>query len=175
MPKIVILDGYTTNPGDLSWEPIAQLGDLEVYDRTPNNLILEQAQNANIVIVNKTKLDREQIGRLQNMKLICTLATGYNNIDIEGANDFDVTVCNAVGYSTPSVAQHVFSLLLEITNQVALHNQSVQSGGWANSSDWCYWKQPLMELAGKTMGMVVYDHIIVSRDCYFSFREEQLI
>lgn len=159
MPKIVILDGYTTNPGDLSWEPIAQLGDLEVYDRTPNNLILEQAQNANIVIVNKTKLDREQIGRLQNMKLICTLATGYNNINIEGANDLGVTVCNAVGYSTSSVAQHVFSLLLEITNQVALHNQSVQSGGWAKASDWCYWKQPLMELAGKTIGIYGFGKI----------------
>jgi glycerate dehydrogenase len=159
MPKIIILDGFTTNPGDLSWEPIAQLGNLQVYDRTPDNLINERAQNADIVIVNKTKMDRQQIGRLQDMKLICTLATGYNNIEIDGANEFGVTVCNAVGYSTPSVAQHVFSLLLEMTNNVALHNQSVQSGGWANAPDWCYWKQPLMELAGKTMGIYGFGKI----------------
>lgn len=159
MPKIVILDGYTTNPGDLSWEPIAQLGDLRVHDRTPDNLIYKRAQNADIVIVNKTELDMYYIGSLRKLKLICTLATGYNNIDLYGANNFGVTVCNAVGYSTPSVAQHAFSLLLKMTNQVTLHNQSVQSGGWSNAPDWCYWKQPLVELAGKTMGIYGFGKI----------------
>ncbi len=153
MPKIVILDGYTTNPGDLSWKPIEQFGDLRVHDRTPDNKIYHRAQNAEIVIVNKTQLDMYHIGRLRKLKLICLLATGYNNIDIYGANHFGVTVCNAVGYSAPAVAQHVFSLLLEMTNNVAIHNKSVQSSGWANAPDWCYWKRPLIELSGKTIGI----------------------
>ena len=159
MPKIVILDGYTTNPGDLSWKPISQLGDLRVHDRTPGSKIYARAQNAEIVIVNKTKLSMYSIGRLRKMKLICTLATGYNNIDLNGANHFGITVCNAVGYSTFSVAQHVFSLLLEMANNVAVHSKSVQSNGWANSLDWSYWKLPMMELSDKTMGIYGFGKI----------------
>ena len=159
MPKIVILDGYTTNPGDLSWNPIAQHGDLKIYDRTPENLVYQRGKAAEIVIVNKQKLDWYYISRLRKLKCICTLATGYNNIDIDAANHFGITVCNAVGYSSPSVAQHVFALLLELINRVGLHNESVQQNGWANSSDWCYWKSPMAELAGKTIGIYGYGKI----------------
>lgn len=159
MPKIVILDGHAANPGDLDWTPISQHGDLKIYDRTTPQQIYQRAKYADIVIVNKTVLDHYYISRLRNVKLICTLATGYNNIDLNGADHFGVTVCNAVGYSTPSVAQHVFSLLLEMTNHVALHHADVQSGGWTNSPDWSYWKKPLMELAGKTMGIYGFGKI----------------
>lgn len=159
MPKIVILDGHVANPGDLSWQPIAEQGTLKVYDRTPDNLVYQRGKVAEIVIVNKRALDWYYISRLKKLKLICTLATGYNNIDIDAANHFGITVCNAVGYSSPSVAQHVFALLLELINQVGAHNQSVQQNGWANSVDWCYWQNPMMELAGKTMGIYGYGKI----------------
>ena len=159
MPKIVILDGYTTNPGDLSWDPISQYGNLKVYDRTPGNLVYQRGKAAEIVVVNKQELDWYYISRLRKLKCICTLATGYNNIDIDAANHFGITVCNAVGYSSPSVAQHVFALLLELINQVGLHNESVQHNGWANSKDWCYWKNPMTELSGKTMGIYGYGKI----------------
>jgi glycerate dehydrogenase len=159
MPKIVILDGHVANPGDLSWASIAQLGDLEVYDRTPDNLVLQRAKGAAILIVNKRLLDRNIISQLPALKCICTLATGYNNVDIEAANHFGVAVYNAVGYSSASVAQHVFALLLELTNQVALHNQSVQENGWAESIDWSYWRKPMLELAGKKMGIYGYGKI----------------
>ena len=159
MPNIVILDGFTTNPGDLSWNPINQLGELQVFDRTPENEVYSRAQHAEVVIANKSNLDGGTIKRLSKTKLICTLATGYNNIDVEAANQAGITICNAVGYSTPSVAQHVFSLLLEMTNHVSLHNADVQAGGWANSPDWSYWKRPMMELSGKTMGIYGFGKI----------------
>ncbi len=159
MPDIVILDGYTTNPGDLSWDPIAALGNFQVHDRTPENKIIERSRGADILVVNKTRLDRQLMEQLPGLRLICTLATGYNNIDIPGARHCGITVCNAVGYSTPSVAQHVFSLLLEMTNHVALHNQSVQDQGWTNAPDWCYWKETLSELTAKTMGIYGFGKI----------------
>lgn len=159
MLEIVILDGYTANPGDLSWEAIAKYGQLRVYDRTPSALVYERAKEAEILIVNKQPLDRATLGQLKKLKCICTLATGYNNIDIAAASDLGITVCNAVGYSTPAVAQHVFALLLELVNQVGLHNASVQQEDWANSIDWCYRKSPLIELSGKTMGIYGYGKI----------------
>ena len=159
MPKIVILDGYVANPGDLSWTAIAQQGTLKIYDRTTDEQVLERAKNATILIVNKSALSRHFLSQLPQLKLICTLATGYNNIDIEAANYFGITVCNAVGYSSPSVAQHVFALLLELTNRVGLHNDDIQQNGWANSIDWCYSKSSLMELAGKKMGIYGYGKI----------------
>ena len=151
--KITILDGHTTNPGDLSWEPIAELGQLKTYDRTPSNKVYHRAQHAEVVIVNKTQLDWYMVSRLRKARLICAMATGYNNIDVQAATHFGITVCNAVGYSSPSVAQHVFSLLLEMTNHVGLQSTDVQAGGWTNAPDWCYWKKPMIELAGKTMGI----------------------
>ncbi|MEM6321364.1 MAG: D-2-hydroxyacid dehydrogenase [Bacteroidota bacterium] len=159
MPKIVIFDGHVTNPGDLSWEPIAQKGTLKVYDRTPDNLVYQRGKAAEIVIVNKRKLDWYLISRLRKLKLICTLATGYNNVDIDAANHFGITVCNAVGYSSPSVAQHVFALLLGLINRVETHNVDVQNNGWANSVDWSYWKSPMTELSGKIMGIYGYGKI----------------
>jgi len=154
MTKIVVLDGYVANPGDLSWEDITNLGDVEIYDRTPTNQVYERAKDADILVVNKVVLDEVTLNRLSGkLKCICTLATGYNNVDIKTANRWKITVCNAVGYSSSSVAQHVFALLLELTNQVALNNQSVQNNEWANSVDWSYRKSPMMQLAGKTMGI----------------------
>jgi len=153
MTNIVILDGYVANPGDQSWQALSDQGSLTVYDRTTKDLLYERAKGAHILIVNKCPLDREVLYRLDDLRCICTLATGYNNIDIVAAKERDILVCNAVGYSSPSVAQQVFALLLELTNRVGLHNESVQQNGWANSIDWCYWKSPMMELSGKTMGI----------------------
>lgn len=159
MPKIVILDGHIANPGDLSWNAISDQGDLTIHKRTADNLVIERAKDASIVIVNKRSLDKRILAQLPQLKLICTLATGYNNIDIDAANHFGITVCNAVGYSSPSVAQHVFALLLALINRVGEHNETVQQNGWANSIDWCYWKSPMMELSGKTMGIYGYGKI----------------
>ena len=159
MSKIVILDGHVANPGDLSWNTISEQGSLTIHQRTEDDLVMERAKDADIVIVNKTSLDKKILAQLPQLKLICTLATGYNNIDIDAANHFGIIVCNAVGYSSPSVAQHVFALLLELINRVGLHNETVQQNGWANSIDWCYWKSPMMELSGKTMGIYGYGKI----------------
>jgi len=133
MTNIVILDGFVANPGDLSWEGIRQYGNLKVYDRTSADVIYERAKEANILIVNKCSLDRALLNRLDQLQCICTLATGYNNIDITAAKERGIVVCNAVGYSSPSVAQQVFALLLELTNGVGGHNDSVQQNAWANA------------------------------------------
>lgn len=159
MPKIIILDGHAANPGDLSWAPISQLGELSVFPRTKPEEGFERAKNADILIVNKFVVDENLMSQLPQLKLICTLATGYNNIDVKAAAKNNITVCNAVGYSSPSVAQHVFALLLKMTNHVAIHNEDVHQNGWANAPDWCYWKSPLMELAGKTMGIYGFGKI----------------
>ena len=151
--NIVILDGFVANPGDLSWEGIRQYGNLQVYDRTSEDLLYERAKEAHILIVNKCTLNGTLLARLDQLQCICTLATGYNNIDIVAAKEQGVIVCNAVGYSSPSVAQQVFALLLELTNRVGVHNESVQQNAWANSIDWSYWKSPLIELSDKTMGI----------------------
>ncbi len=151
--NIVILDGFVANPGDLSWEGIQQHGNLQVYDRTKATQIYERAKEAHILIVNKCILNRTLLARLDQLQCICTLATGYNNIDIAAAKERGIVVCNAVGYSSPSVAQQVFALLLELTNRVGVHNESVQQNAWANSIDWSYCKSPLVELSGKTMGI----------------------
>lgn len=153
MHKIVILDGHVANPGDLDWGELGTFGDLVVYDRTPHDLIYERAKEATIILVNKCALDRTVIRQLPNLKYIGLLATGYNNIDVAAAQEQGVVVCNAVGYSAPSVAQHVFALLLELTNRVGKHSQSVHQNEWATAQDWSYWKTPLVELKGKTMGI----------------------
>ncbi len=154
MTKIVVLDGYVANPGDLSWEKITGLGEVEIYDRTPADQVYERAKDADILVVNKVILDEPILNHLSGkLKCICTLATGYNNIDVKTANRRGITVCNAVAYSSSSVAQHVFALLLELTNRVSLNNESVQNNEWANSADWSYRKSTMMELAGKTMGV----------------------
>ncbi len=152
--KIVVTDGYALNPGDLSWDPIQQYGELIVYERTPHDLIGERCKDADIVLSNKTPLNREIIKRLSQLKLISVLATGYNVIDIEAARSRGVIVCNVPAYGTASVAQHAFALILLLTNHAALHVDSVKNGEWQRSPDWGYAKRPLTELAGKTLGIV---------------------
>jgi len=158
-PKIVILDGHTLNPGDLSWDAIRALGELEVYDRSPQDQVVARARGASIILANKARLDRSTLEQLPRLQFICVTATGYNNIDTEAARERGILVSNAVGYSTDSVAQHVFALLLELTNQVALHHQSVQSRQWSRQTDFSYHLKPVIELAGKTFGVYGFGRI----------------
>jgi glycerate dehydrogenase len=152
--KIVVTDGYTLNPGDLSWENIAAMGELVLYDRTPLHMIIEYCREAQVVLTNKVPFSSEVLKQLPQLKFISVTATGYNVIDIDAANQRGVVVSNVPAYGTDSVAQHTFALLLELTNKVGLHAASVAKGEWANAIDWCYTKQPLTELTGKTMGIV---------------------
>jgi glycerate dehydrogenase len=157
--KIVILDGYTCNPHDLSWGMFEKLGELTVYDRSKPSEVLQRVKDADVLITNKTVLNKEVISQLTNVKYIGVLATGYNVVDVAAAREKGIVVTNVPGYSTASVAQHVFSLLLEITARVGHHDQTVKSGRWSNSVDFCYWDYPLMELAHKTFGVLGYGRI----------------
>jgi len=162
--KIVVLDGYTLNPGDLSWEGLEKLGDLTVYDRTSfdrseESLIIERVGDAEIVFTNKTPLSREAMNKMPNLKYIGVLATGYNVVDIEAAKEFGITVTNIPTYGTDSVAQMAIALLLEMCHHVWEHSEAVKNGEWTNNPDWCFWKYPLIELAGKTAGIIGYGRI----------------
>ena len=157
--KIVMLDSYTTNPGDLSWEDFEKLGDFTAYDRTPAELTVERAKDAEIVITNKTLLPKSVLEKLPKLKYIGLLSTGYNVVDIEYAKEKNIPVCNVPTYSTLAVAQLTFALILEIYNRVALLNDAVHAGEWANSSDFCFWKTPLIELGGKTIGIIGFGKI----------------
>lgn len=152
--KIVILDGFTTNPGDLSWEPFKEFGTVEIYDRTPRHLTVERARGAEIVLTNKTILDAEVMEQLSELRYISVMATGYNAVDIEAAHQRGIVVSNVRGYSTYSVAQHVFALILHLTNRVWQHNDSVHKGEWSKAPDWCYTLGPTTELKDKVMGVV---------------------
>lgn len=158
-PHIVVLDGYTLNPGDLSWAKLHALGHVEIFDRSPDETVVDRAEGADILLVNKVILDRERIERLPKLKCICVTASGYNNIDIAAASERGIPVCNAVGYGSESVAQHVFALLLEMTNNTALHHQSVMDGEWTACPDFSYTKKPIIELAGKIMGIYGFGRI----------------
>lgn len=157
--KIVILDGCTTNPGDLDWGPIAGMGDLTVYDRTAPGEISERASDAEIILTNKTVISRNVIQGLSKARYIGMLSTGTNAVDLEAAREKGITVTNIPAYSTDSVAQHVFALLLELCMHTGLHNAAVHNNEWVRSADFCFMKAPLMELAGKTMGIVGYGTI----------------
>ena len=157
--NIVILDGYTSNPGDLSWDGIAKHGNLKVYDHTPAELAIERARDAEIIISNKTALGAAEIDKLPKLRYIGLLSTGYNIVDLDAAKRLGVSVANIPAYSTPSVAQLVFALLLELCNNAGAHSVSVHAGEWARSRDFCYWKSPLMELSGKTIGIVGFGSI----------------
>ena len=157
--KIVVLDGYAANPGDLSWAPLEALGELTVYDRTPADQIAARIADAELVLTNKTVLTRELIAGAKNLKYIGVLATGYNVVDVAAAAELGITVTNIPAYSTDSVAQMVFALLLEICQQVGHHSAAVQDGRWSANPDFCFWDTPLIELAGKTMGIVGYGRI----------------
>lgn len=152
--NIVYLDGYTLNPGDLSWEPLEKLGKLTVYDRTEPEKIVERAAEADAILTNKVVLDAQILAQLPRVRYIGVTATGYNIIDVKAARAQGITVTNVRGYSTPAVAQHTFALLLALTNHAELHSQSVRTGDWAHAVDWCYWKTPLVELSGKTLGLI---------------------
>ena len=157
--KIVILDGYTENPGDLSWEGFEKLGDLTVYDRTPADKIAERIEGAEAVIVNKTPLSAETIAGCPTLKYIGVLATGYNVVDVQAAKDRGIPVCNIPTYGTAAVGQFAIALLLEICHHIGEHSQSVHNGDWESCVDWCYWNYPLIELDGKTMGIIGFGRI----------------
>ncbi|NBS32328.1 MAG: D-2-hydroxyacid dehydrogenase [Planctomycetia bacterium] len=157
--KIVILDALTTNPGDCSWESVAAQGNLTVFDRTSSAEILARADEAEIVLTNKTPLTAETLAELPAVRLISVLATGVNVIDLEAAKAGGITVCNVPGYSTPNVAQAVFALLLELTNRTADHAAAVRAGDWTACPDFCFWRGELVELAGRTLGVVGYGAI----------------
>jgi len=159
MMKIVILDGYTENPGDLSWDALAALGELTVYEHTPAEEILERIGDAEIVLTNKTPITAETIAQKPHMRYIGVLATGFNVVDVAAAKAQGVVVSNVPTYGTQAVAQYVFALLLEICHHVGHHNQQVQNGRWTQGRDFCFWDYPLMELAGKTFGVIGYGRI----------------
>lgn len=157
--KIVVLDGYTENPGDLSWGPLQGLGELTVYDRTPPEAVLERIGDAEAIYTNKTVLSRELIQAMPSVRFIGVLATGYNVVDVQAARERGIVVCNIPTYGTDAVAQYVFALLLELCHRVAHHAQAVQEGRWTACPDFCFWDYPLIELSGKTMGIVGYGRI----------------
>ena len=158
--KLTILDGYTENPGDLSWDWLKELVDeYTVYDRTDDEDIFERSKDADILVTNKTVITGEMLQRLTNLKFISTLSTGYNVIDIDKARELGISVSNIPAYSTDAVAQLVFALLLELTNHVAIHDQSVKDGEWTSCEHFCYTKTPLCELSGKTFGIIGFGKI----------------
>lgn len=157
--KIVILDAYTTNPGDLSWEKFSEFGELTVYDYTPEDLIIERCKDAEIIIDNKVVLTKEILDKLPKLKYIGMLSTGFNVIDITAAKSNGITVCNVPTYSTAAVAQLTFALILEIYNQVGLHSEAVHNGEWTSCRDFCFQKTPLIELNNKTIGLIGYGKI----------------
>ncbi|MFI1743486.1 D-2-hydroxyacid dehydrogenase [Thalassobellus sediminis] len=159
--KIVVLDGYTLNPGDLSWDTLKQQGNLLVYDRTPFDLeeIITRIGDADIVYTNKTLLPKEVITRTSNLKYIGVLATGYNVVDVVAAKEKGIIVTNVPAYSTISVAQFTMALLLEMCHHVGDHNNAVKSGKWTKSLDFSFWDSPLVELQGKTMGIIGFGSI----------------
>lgn len=157
--KIVVLDGGTLNPGDLTWDGLKALGDCEIYDRTPPELVIERAKDADVLLTNKVVLDRAVLDQLPNLKYISVLATGYNIVDIEAARERGIPVSNVPTYGTQSVAQMVMAHLLNLTQHVAYHAETVRAGRWSRSDDWCYWDFPMIELDGLTMGVVGFGRI----------------
>lgn len=162
--KIVVLDGYTLNPGDITWEGLEKLGDVTVYDRTAydlsgQDLIIERAKDADVLFTNKTPLTKEIMDKVPNLKFIGVLATGYNVVDVAAAKEKGVVVTNIPTYGTAAVGQMAIALLLEMCHHVGAHSDSVFKGDWANNVDWCYWNYPLIELDGKTIGIIGYGRI----------------
>jgi glycerate dehydrogenase len=157
--KIVILDGYTINPGDNPWAPVEALGECTIYDRTPPELVLERAKDAEIILVSKVKLTEAVIGALPKLRYISLLATGYNNVDVEAAARRGIPVSNVPAYSTESVAQTAFALLLELTTRVGLHDAAVRAGEWVRCPDHSFWKSSIVELDGLTIGIIGYGTI----------------
>ena len=157
--KIVVLDGYTENPGDLSWGGFEAIGETVVYDRTPEDQIVERIGDAEIVILNKTPITRATLEACPGIKYIGVLATGYNVVDTDAARERGIPVCNIPSYGTASVGQFAIALLLEICHHIGAHSDSVHNGDWERSADWCYWNYPLIELDGKTIGIIGFGRI----------------
>ena len=157
--KIVVLDGYTENPGDLNWDGIEALGEVTVYDRTPADKIIERIGDAQAVYTNKTPISRATLDACKNVRFIGVLATGYNVVDIAAAKEKGIPVCNIPTYGTAAVGQFAIALLLEICHHVAHHSNAVHEGRWESNPDWCFWDYPLIELAGKTMGIIGFGRI----------------
>ena len=157
--KIVVLDGYVLNPGDLSWDAVKSLGNCTIYDRTPPEMTLERAKDADVLITNKVIISKEIIEKLPSLKYIGVLATGYNVVDTIAAKNEGIVVSNIPAYSTASVAQLVFSHILNFAQNVSIHSQSVAKGEWAASTDFAYWKTPQTELANKTLGIIGFGQI----------------
>ncbi len=160
--KIVVLDGYVENPGDLSWDPLAQFGELTVYDRTPlddEEEIIKRIGDAEIVFTNKTPVSARTMDACPNMKFISVLATGYNIVDVAYAAKKGIPVSNVPTYGTASVGQFAIALLLEVCHHVGYHSDAVHNGGWHKSADWCFWDYPLIELDGKTLGIIGFGRI----------------
>ena len=156
---IVILDGFTANPGDISWAAIESLGNCKIYDRTGEADVVARAADADIVLTNKTLITQKSLAALPRLRYIGVLATGYNTVDVQAAQQRGILVCNVPEYSTPNVTQAVFALLLELTNRTGHHSQTVHEGRWSASPDFCYWDGELVELAGRTLGIVGYGRI----------------
>lgn len=152
--NIVVLDGYTANPNDLSWEPLEAFGKLTIYDRTSADELIKRAQDADIILTNKCRLKEEELKQLPKLKYIGVLATGYNNIDTEYAHKHEIVVSNIPSYSTESVVQMTFAHIFNITNQVSHYASEVRAGQWSQNPDFCYWNTPLQELAGRTLGII---------------------
>lgn len=157
--KIVVLDGYTLNPGDITWEGFEKLGNVTVYDRTPEDLIVERIGDAEIVYTNKVPLTKETFDACPSIKFVGVLATGYNVVDVEAAKEKSIPVANIPTYGTAAVSQFAIALLLELCHHIGEHSECVKKGDWTNNSDWCFWNHPLIELAGKTMGIMGFGRI----------------
>lgn len=157
--KIVVLDGYTLNPGDNPWDDLERLGELTVYDRTPSERVVERAAEAAIVLTNKTVLSSATLSRLPKLRFIGVLATGYNVVDVGAARERGIAVANVPEYGTDSVAQHAFALVLELAHRPGAHDAAVKAGAWTRSADFSFWLSPPLELAGLTMGIVGFGRI----------------
>ena len=158
--KIVVLDGYTENPGDLSWDSLREFGQLRVYDRTGSeDQVIERIGDAEVVFVNKVPITRRVLEQCPNIRFISVLATGYNVIDVKAAAEKGIPVSNVPSYGTAAVAQFAIALLLELCHHVAHHSEAVHAGRWASNPDWCFWDYPLIELQGKTMGIIGFGRI----------------
>jgi len=157
--RIVVLDGYALNPGDLSWAPLARFGEVAVHDRTPPDLILERSRGADVLFTNKTPLSAATLAALPQVRYVGVLATGYNVVNVAAAHDCGVVVTNVPTYGTHSVVQMVFALLFELCRSVREHSEAARSGEWSRQADFCYWRTPQLELTGKTMGLVGFGRI----------------
>ena len=157
--KIVVLDGHALNPGDLSWEPLRTIGELQVFDRTPADQVVAHARDAEIIFATRTRLPAEILRQLKKTRYIGVMFTGYDVVDVKAARELNITVTNVPTYATSSTAEFAFALLLELCHHVGLHGEATRIGEWSRSTDFSFWKTPLVELAGKTMGIIGFGRI----------------